>query len=162
MLFNDMTNTLDGDNNFRPQPVDTDTIILTIKGLKDTSSVGSDGIPLTFVEDSLSVIAFYLTCIVNTSIVTGIYPTTWKHAVVVPLFKSGDTNDFNNYRPISLLPILSKILEKIVASQLSHYLETNKLLSNTQHGFRPRLSTETALTVVTDKIYDNMDSKKIY
>ncbi len=160
MLFNDVTNTLDGDN-FRPQPVDTDTIILTIKGLKDTSSVGSDGIPLTFVKDSLSVIAFYLTCIVNTSIVTGIFPTTWKHAVVVPLFKSGDTNDFNNYRPISLLPILSKILEKVVASQLSYYLETKKLLSNTQHGFRPRLSTETALTVVTDKIYDNMDSKKI-
>ncbi len=158
--FNDMTNTLDDDNNFRPQPVDTDTIILTIKGLKDTSSVGCDGIPLTFIKDSLFAIAFYLTCIVNTSIVTGIFPSTWKHDLVVPLFKSGDTKDFNNYRPISLLLILSKILEKVVAGQLSHYLEINKLLSNTQHGFRPRLSTETALTVITDKIYDNMDSKK--
>ncbi len=86
--FNDMTNTLDVDNNFRPQPVDTDTITLTIKGLKDTTSVGCDGIPLTFIKDSSFVIAFYLTCIVNTSIVTSIFPTTWKHTLVVSLFKN--------------------------------------------------------------------------
>lgn len=155
------TNVTNDCNSFRPQPVDTDTLILTIKGLKDTNSVGSDGIPLTFIKDSLHFIAFYLTCIVNTSIVTGIFPTTWKHALVVPLFKSGDSSDFNNYRPISLLPIISKILEKIVADQLTCHIEVNRLFSNTQHGFRPRLSTETALTVITDKIYDNMDSKKI-
>ncbi len=66
----------------------------------------------------------------------------------------------NNYRPISLLPIVSKILEKIVAWQLMQFLEFNNL-SITQHNFRPRLSTETALTVIVDKIFDNMDSKKI-
>ncbi len=69
-------------------------------------------------------------------------------------------SDFNNFRPVSLLPIISKVLEKIVANQLTHFLET-KLLSNSQHGLRPKLSTETALTVITDKIYNNMDSKKI-
>lgn len=149
------------ENIFRPQPVDTETIILTIKSLNETSSVGSDDIPLRFIKDSLYATASYLTCIINTSIVTGIFPSSWKHAIVVPLFKSGDTNDLNNYRPISLLPILSKILEKVVAGQLTQFLETNKLLSNTQHGFRPRLSTETALTVITDKIFSNMDSKKV-
>ena len=97
----------------------------------------------------------------NTSIVTGTFPTSWKHALVVPLHKNGDTNDISNYRPISLLPILSKVLEKIVATQLVSYLEANKLLSNNQHGFRPKLSTETALTVITDKIYNNMDNKRI-
>ena len=135
--YNDMTITPDGDNDFRPQHVDTDTIFLIIKGLKDTNSVSSDGIPLTFIKDSLYVIAFYLTCIVNTSIVTGIFPTTWKHALVVPLFKSGDSNDFNDYRPISLLPILSKILERVVAGQLTQYLEANKLLSNTHRARVP-------------------------
>ncbi len=149
--FNDMNATVDSVHNFRPQPVDTDTIILTVKGLKDISSVGSDGIPLTFIKDSLYFIAFYLTFIVNTSIVTGIFPTTWKHALVLPIFKSGDNNDFDNYRPISIISILSKILEKVVAGQLTRYLEVNKLLTNAQHGFRPRLSTETALTVITDK-----------
>lgn len=158
----DNANAILEDNSiFRPQPVNVETIILTIKCLKNTNSVGSDGVPLKFIKDSLYVTAFYLTCIINTSIVTGIFPNSWKHALVVPLYKSGDSDDMNNYRPISLLPIVSKILEKIVAGQLVEFLESNKLMSNTQHGFRPRLSTETALTVVSEKIFQNMDSNKI-
>ena len=63
---------------------------------------------------------------------------------------------------MSLLPSLSKVLEKkVVAHQLTTYLEANKLLSNSQYGFRPKLSTESALTTVTNKIYTNMDNKKI-
>ncbi len=85
----------------------------------------------------------------------------WKHALFVPLFKSGDINSVNNYRPISLLPIISKILEKIVANQLLHYLESNRLITNSQHGFCPKLSAETALTVITDRIYNSMDNKSI-
>lgn len=146
---------------FRPQPVDTNTVILTIKHLQETKSFGSDNISLRFIKDSLFVIAFYLTFIINTSLVTGTFPTSWKHAIVVPLYKNGDVDDVSNYRPISLLTIFSKLLEKIVANQLSAYLENNGLLSNSQHGFRPKLSTETALTVMTDKIYNNMDKKRI-
>ena len=70
--------------------LDTDTIILTIKNLNKTRSVGSDGISLRFIKDSLYVIVFYSTCIINTSIVTDIFPTAWKHGLVVPLFQSGD------------------------------------------------------------------------
>ncbi len=136
-------------------------LIVIIQGLNTANSVGSGGIPLRFIKDSLYFIALYLTCIINTSIDTGVFPTSWKQALVVPLFKSDDSNDMKNYRPISLLPIVSKILQKIVAWQLMQFLEFNNLLSHTQHGFRPRLSTETALTVITDKIFNNMDSKKI-
>ncbi len=121
----------------------------------------SDDIPLKFVKDGLYVIAFYLTCIVNTSLVTGVFPNAWKHAVVVPIFKNGDVENVNNYRPISLLPVISKILEETVASQLIYYVEKNKLLSDSQHGSRPRLSTKTALTVITDEIYNSMEHKKI-
>ncbi len=56
---------------------------------------------------------------------------------------------------------MSKVLEKIIANQLVQFLETNKLLYNTQHRFRSKLSTETALTVITDQIFSNMDSKKV-
>lgn len=146
---------------FRPQPVDTNTIILTIKHLRESKSFGSDNISLRFIKDSLFVIAFYLTCIINTSITTGFFPTLWKYAIVTPLYKNGDRNDASNYRPISLLPIFSKILEKIVSTQLIEFLESNKLFSNNQHGFRPKLSTETALTVITNKIYNNIDNKQI-
>ena len=80
---------------------------------------------------------------------------------MVPLFKNGDAENVGNYRPISLLPILSKVLEKIIAIQLMEYLESNKLLSNSQHGFRSKLSTETALMKVNEHIYNNIDNKKI-
>ena len=148
-------------NEFRPHPVDMDTLILVIKHLKPTNSCGSDGIPFRFLIDSLPVTSFFILVIVNTSIVTGNYPDPWKHPYVIPVFKSGDTGNINNYRPISLLPIISKILEKIIANQLFDYLESFHLLANEQHGFRPNLSTETALLTVTDKIYENIENKKI-
>ena len=138
-----------------------DVVILTFKRLKETNAVGSDNIEYRFIRDSLPVTAFYITVIVNTSIVTGLYATLWKHALVVPTFKSGDFDDPSNFRPISILPVLSKILERIIADQLMEYLERNELISNTQHGFRSKLSTETALLAVTEKIYENIDNNKI-
>ena len=146
---------------FRPQPVDMPTLILTIKTLKNTNAKGSDGISYRFLMDSLTVLDFYILVIVNTSIVTGNYPDPWKHPHINPIFKNGDADDVSNYRPISLLPIISKILEKIVANQLMTFLEKNNLLARSQHGFRPHLSTETALLMVTNKIYENMEEKKI-
>lgn len=148
-------------SSFRPQPVNSDTIILIIKSMKNSNSCGCDGIQLQFLKDSLPVVIPYITCILNTSIVTGTFPQQWKEAIIVPILKSGNTDEPQNYRPISLLPILSKILEKVIACQLSNYLEENHLLSNTQHGFRARLSTETALTTLTNLLYDNIDNKKI-
>ena len=146
---------------FRPQPVDVNTVILTIKDLNNTNAFGSDNIPFRFIKDTLPIIAFYITIIINTSIVTGLFPNMWKHPHVIPFHKSGDKDDVRNYRPISLLPVISKILEKIVANQLMDFLESNKLLANSQHGFRSHLSTETALMKVTEKLYSNIDEKKI-
>lgn len=148
-------------NLFRPQPVTVDDVILTFKQLKETNAVGIDGLAYRFIRDSLIIIAFYITIIVNTSIVTGNFPKLWKHMLISPTFKSGDIDDISNFRPISLLPILSKILEKIVSNQLCAFLERHNLISQTQHGFRSRLSTETALLQVTDLIYKNIDSNKL-
>lgn len=146
---------------FRPQPVDVNTVILTFKELHKTNSFGSDAIPYKYLKDALPVLIFYITIIVNTSIITGLFAKLWKHPFVVPVFKSGDKDDVGNYRPISLLSILSKILEKIVATQLMSFLENNKLLANSQHGFRAKLSTETALMKVNEHIYNNIDEQKV-
>ncbi len=148
-------------NMFRPQPTDSRTIILVLKQLKNSSAHGSDGIPTRFLKESLPVIITYLTCIINTSIVTGTFPSPWKHSVVVPIFKGGDTSDPKDFRPISLLPIISKILEKVVTAQLIQHLEGNHLLNNTQHGFRAALSTESALLTLSNKLYKNIDNGNI-
>lgn len=101
---------------FRPAPVDSHDIVLVITHLHSTNSCDSDGIPLRFLRDSLFAIIPYLTCIRNTSIVTRRFRESWKYSVVVPILKSGDVNTASNYRPISLLSIISTILEKIVAT----------------------------------------------
>ncbi len=93
--------------------------------------------------------------------VTGVFHETWNQALVVPIYKNGDLDNVNDYIPVSILPIISKVLEKNVAKQLSFYLEVYHLLSTSQHGFRPKLSTETALTTVTYKLYENMVNKEV-
>ena len=77
---------------------------------------------------------------------------------VSALFKKGDRCDPNNYRPITVLPTLSKILEKAVHNQLYYFLNENKIITPKQFGFRPKLSTNTALTHFTDNTLLNMDS----
>ncbi len=89
----------DNENNtgrFRPKQLDTDTVILMIKSLKETRSVGSGCISLNFIKDGLYVIAFYLTSIINTSLVTGTFPQAWTHDFVIPVFKNGDPDKVNN------------------------------------------------------------------
>ena len=82
-----------------------------------------------------------------------------KIAKVIPIFKSGSTNDINNYRPISILPVISKIVEKAITKRLVEFLENNKLLSDSQHGFRKNFSTETALHQFVNRVYKYLDEK---
>ena len=85
-----------------------------------------------------------LTTIINKSIEEGEFPSAWKEAVVTPVLKKGSSKSLNNYRPVSCLPAASKVLEIVVCTQLSEYLEKNSLLPKNQHGFRPKRSTMTA------------------
>ena len=115
-------------DDFRLHPIDLVTLILIVKELKPTNSCGSDGIQFRFLIASLPITIFYILMIVNTSIVTGTYPDPWKCPIVTPIYKSGDTKNVENYRPVSLLCIISKILEKVVAIQLIDFLETNQVI----------------------------------
>ncbi len=78
---------------------------------------------------------------------SGTVPKEWKHARVVPLYKDGKCDEASNYRPISVLPIISKIMERIVGlhDQLYKFIEENNILNKWQSGFRPGYSTETAM-----------------
>ena len=85
----------------------------------------------------------------------------WKAAKIKPLFKSCSMVELDNYRPISILPVLSKILERIVYKQLLSHLENNGLLSSFQFGFRSKRSTELAVTYFTDIIRKEVDNGNI-
>ena len=102
-----------------------------------------------------------LTCIFNQSLNTGIFPEKLKIAKVIPIHKKGSLNDISNYRPISLLPSISKILAKLVFKQLSTYLNERKLLYASQYGFRAGHSTELASIELIDRITQDLDKGKI-
>lgn len=99
-----------------------------------------------------------ITFICNKSISNNCFPNRWKAAKVSPLHKNGPHDDVNNYRLISILPILSKVLEKHVSECLLHYLNENNLLHKTQSGFNSQYSCETALTHMTDSWLNAIDS----
>ena len=101
-----------------------------------------------------------LTSIINLSLETGVVPSEWKVVKVIPPFKSGSLAEIDNYRPISICPTLSKILEKIVYKQLMAHLERHSILFEYQFGFRPNRLTELAVTYFTDLIRKEADSSK--
>ena len=108
-------------------------------------------------KDASDVIAPLLASLINKSFVDGIFPEVWKSAKVVALFKGRDKALKDNYRPISILPTISKIIERSAHVQLCSYLEENKLLSQSQFGFRQKRSTPTDLITFTDQILESMD-----
>ena len=115
-------------------------------------------IPIKLLKMAASIVTPSLTAIFTKSIITGIYPTEWKMARVTPVFKKGEKSDLNEYRPISVIPVVSKVFEKIVYDQLYQYLNDNQLLSSCQSGFRSLHSTLTALLEATNSWSVNIDN----
>ena len=93
-------------------------------------ATGLDKIPCKLLKIAADIVASSLTSIFNQSISVGIFPIDWKLARVSPVFKKGKKSDLNNYRPISVIPIVAKIFEQIIYNQLYKYLNDNSLLAN--------------------------------
>lgn len=139
--------------------VDSDEIEHTILNLKDKCAVGWDGISTTLVKASRHILIPLLCHIFNASLTTGIFPQSFKKAIVHPIFKSGDRDSVTNYRPISVLTVFSKIFEKIINKRLIKFLNKHTILSNNQFGFRRGRSTEDAVLQLSDTIVKNFDKK---
>ena len=123
-----------------------------IKSLKRRKAAGCDDLPPGILKDAAYGRSSPLTNLINLSLTTGLVPNKWKIAKVTPIHKKGNTNDYNNYRSISVLITCSKILKSTVHKQLIDHLETNNLLSKTQFGYRKNRSTELATILLSDNI----------
>ena len=105
-------------NSFSLKPVTVNFVNRQLRLLKSTKATGLDGISARLLKDAAPSISAPLTVIINLSITTAVVPEDWKHARVVPLHKGGDNKSMDNYRPISVLPVASKILEKEKGNEL--------------------------------------------
>lgn len=125
--------------------------------LSGSKATGLDGIPARHVKDSAPIIAGPLSHVINLSIIQGIMPDDLKSARVKPLYKKNNKTDPGNYRPVSILCVVSKIIERIIYDQLESYLTSNNLLYEYQSGFRRGFSTDTCLIHLSDYIRFQMD-----
>jgi hypothetical protein len=138
-------------------PIDTKN---ALEQLQTKHSLDPMNISTAFLKLISQQICAPLTHIFNLSITSGEIPVQLKTAKIVPIFKSGSPTDMNNYRPISLLSSFGKILEKIVANKLTSFLETNKLISNCQFGFRKNHSTVHPMTSLLNRLTSSLNAKK--
>ena len=143
--------------NFSFQPVHPDEVLNIVKKLKNSKSTGLDYIDTASIKLIIKDILPALTHIINLSLGSLVYPSTWKRAKVIPLLKKGDPLDPSNYRPVALLPILSKIMERVVFRQVVEYMESNGLLHPSHHGSRARHSTCTAVIEMYDSWVESME-----
>ena len=139
-------------------PTTNTEILQIINRFKNKKSPGSDNVGPQLLKEITSEIVMPLVHLFNLSISTGKVPDFLKIAKVIPIYKKGDRQTIGNYRPISLLSIFDKVLEKIMHSRLYSYLNASNILYDYQFGFRRNYSTCLALIDVVDQIYEHLDN----
>ena len=144
-------------NSFYLCPTDADEVEKVVFNIKTKHSSGDDDISSFIVKHIQQFICSPLATIFNKSFEEGVFPDDFKISRVVPIYKSKEAHNFNNYRPISLLPVFSKILEKLVHKRLYSYLSKQNILYDGQYGFRKSMSTVDALTEFYGKVVETID-----
>lgn len=128
--------------------------------MRGGSAPGLDPFSAKTLKNNLKFLLSPLTHIINLSITSGVFPSVFKTAKVIPLYKSNDKANLNNYRPISLLSIISKVLEKCVKEQLQSFLENNSILSQRQFGFRKGKNSSEALFLLNKDVTELINNNK--
>ena len=149
---------LPADTKFIIPQISNESVLKFLSNIDINKATGTDMIGPRLLKLSAPYITDEITFICNRSITTSVFPSKWKEAKVAPLHKNGSHEEVNNYRPISILPVLSKVLEKHVHESLSDFLHQHTLLHKTQSGFRAKHSCETALTNMIDLWLNAIDN----
>ncbi len=141
--------------------VDEGKIFQIINQLNNSKSKDILGMDTAFVKKYSACLLKPLVHLIHLSIREGKFPSNWKTSIITSIFKAGSVDKVQNYRPISILPAISKILEKLVAEQLINYLEKHDLLNSKQFGFRPKYSTEMVNCFLTELIKRALDNANV-
>lgn len=147
----------DGEKTFNMRAINEEDIQKAMAKIKLKKSFGNDNVSGYFLKIAFPVISSSLVQIFNVSIETSTFPDAWKIARVTPIYKEGEKSEKSNYRPISVLPVISRLFEKLIFDQLYQYMNENGFLSPDQSGFRALHSTITCLLKCTDDWYNGMD-----
>lgn len=145
---------------FRFRKVSAWQIERIIDKLSSEKAPGIDRIRVQDIKYIKSSISNILAKFVNMCASRGTYPDDLKKSLIRPIYKQGSHLEYTNYRPIAILSVINKIVEKVLVKQVSEFLEHYKLISNSQHGFRKGRSTSTALGQFTDDVNESLDSGK--
>ena len=140
--------------------INEENTIKAIENLENKNSSGHDGICNKLLKSIKCSVSKSLTIIINQMITTGIFPDVFKVSKVTPIFKKGDCSLMSNYRPISLLPTISKIFERVIHDQMYEYFNEFNLLAEQQYGFRKKHSTEYASIKLIDHVSKQMENGK--
>ena len=156
-----ISNTATGpSNSFVILGFDEKEVETAIMNLRSDCAVGWDGISSSLLKACRQTLVPPITYIINCSISSGIVPKAFKRAIVHPIYKNGDRDSPNNYRPISVLSSLSKVFERLLNSRLIRYLNSSNILASNQYGFRSGLSTEDAVSDLVETIASKIDKKQ--
>ena len=143
---------------FQLKPTTEDIVLKIFKNIDISNAAGVDNLPGRFLKDGTVILAKPVTEICNLSIKLKIFPNPCKLAKLKPIFKKKSRMDPSNYKPISLLPLISKIFEKIVHDQMIDYLAQYNILYQYQSGFRTKHSTDLCLSYLNDKFLKGFDN----
>jgi len=149
----------DSCSSFYMGTVDEEEVSKIIASLKNSSSLDYNGMSVKVLKKIAPFIIEPLTFVINRCLQAGVFPEVLKLAEVTPIYKSGDVNQPTSYRPISILPVISKIMESIIKNKLVVYLNKKKCFGGQQHGFLPQKSTTTAMLDIVDYISVAFDGR---
>lgn len=133
-----------------------------LSNMKNTNSRDIYGLNVQVLKSVKDILISPITKLINYCLRESVFPNCLKRSLVVPIFKKGDPSDNSNYRPISLLPIVSKIFEKLLVLQISEYFEDNNLLFEGQFGFRRHSSTFLAVSALVENIINSFENKNYH
>lgn len=133
-------------------------VLLLILGLDVHKNSNIDGISSYLLKECMICVAEKVADLFRHILASGVYPDSWKLGSVVPIFKSGCESEVGNYRPVSLLPVIGKLLEKLLHRRLLIFLDSNDYFTESQGGFRPSLSTTDTISKLLSFVYEELNS----